>query len=386
MTIPLFKVFMSDDASKQVSKVLESGYITEGKYVEDFEEQLRNYFEHQYVLTLNSATSGLTLAIRLLKMPNPEISWPGIDTGDVIISTALTCTATNWPILANGLDIQWADVDPRTCCIDFSDIRRKLSPKTKIIMVVHWGGTPIDLDELVKIQDEAYHKFGFRPYVIEDCAHAFGATFNGKKLGRHGNLCIYSLQAIKHLTTGDGGLLLVPDQKLYNRGKLLRWYGIDRNKRNYKGQDFRLEHDVVEWGYKFHMNNINATIGIANLQHINKIIETCIDNGNFYEKELSGLRRVTQLQQPPKSQSSYWLYTMLVDDKLDFMEFMKEKQIMVSQVHQRNDYHTCVRNYITDLPNLDEIEEHIICIPVGWWITHENREYIVKCIKEWDLI
>ena len=96
--------------------------------------------------------------------------------------------------------------------------------------------------------------------VVEDCAHAFGAEYNGKKLSNHGNICVYSTQAIKHLTTGDGGIITLPNEKLYNRCKLLRWFGIDRDKRNFKGKDFRLEHDIAEYGYKYHMNDINATI------------------------------------------------------------------------------------------------------------------------------
>ena len=104
-------------------------------------------------------------------------------------------------------------------------------------------------------------------------AHSFGAEYNGKKIGNNNNICVFSLQAIKHLTTGDGGLITLPNKELYDRAKLLRWYGIDRDKRNYKGKDFRLENDIVESGYKFHMNDINATIGLYNLPHIPELLE-----------------------------------------------------------------------------------------------------------------
>lgn len=388
--IPLFKVFMSPNVIQPVTDILSSGYISQGPKVDEFEGKLREFFGHDYVLTLNSATSGLTLAIRLLKKERPEINWPGIDQDDIVLSTPLTCTATNWPILANNLKIKWVDTDPNTCNIDLDDLRKKLSPKTKVIMVVHWGGYPVDLDKLSDIQDECQQLYGFRPYVVEDCAHAFGATFRSAKIGTsHGNLCVFSLQAIKHLTTGDGGLLLVPDEFLYEKGKLLRWYGIDRDKRNYKGKDFRLEHDVEEWGYKFHMNDINATIGLANLTHMENNLNICRSNGHYYDQHLKNLRNIELLENADNRESAYWLYTMKIlnDKKLDFMEFMKDKNIMVSQVHQRNDLNTCVEEFKDDnLSNLDMIEKQIICIPVGWWISHVDRTYIVECIKEFDII
>ena len=197
--------------------------------------------------------------------------------------------------MANGMALKWVDVDPKTANMDLADLERKLSPTTKVIIFVHWGGTPIDLDAVDQICDRCLERFGFRPKVIEDCAHAFGAEYKGKKLGNHGHMCAFSFQAIKHITTVDGGLLIPPDDEYYRRGKLIRWFGIDRTKRSDKQaginatqseaaaasvaaataraeggkikRDFRAEDPIAEWGYKFHMNDINAVIGIENLKH-----------------------------------------------------------------------------------------------------------------------
>jgi len=391
--LSLFKVFMSKTVTEPLNEVIISGYITQGKKVDEFEQTLQQIFDHKYILTLNSATSGLTLAIRLLKNARPDINWPGIESDDIVLTTPLTCTATNWPILANNLKLKWVDIDTQTCNIDLDDLRRKLSPKTKVIMVVHWGGYPIDLDKLSTIQDECLTLYGFRPYVIEDCAHAYGATFKVsetkmRKIGTtHGNICVFSLQAIKHLTTGDGGLIMLPDEHFYERSKLLRWYGIDRDKRNYKGTDFRLEHDVKEWGYKYHMNDINATIGLANLPFMNENLKKCISNGKYYAEELKNIKCVTLLENAENRVSAYWLYTMRIKNKIEFIEFMKNKNVMASQVHQRNDLNTCVQEFRDDnLPNLVLMENEIVCIPVGWWITPSDREYIVNCIKEFDTL
>jgi dTDP-4-amino-4,6-dideoxygalactose transaminase len=352
--------------------------------VELFEEKLREYIDHPYILTLNSATSGLTLALRLLKRADPEVNWPGLEDTDIVLTTALTCTATNWPILANNMEFRWVDVDPNTCNMNMDDLRNKLSERTKVIMVVHWGGYPLDLDKLKDIQEYSYQRYGFRPMIIEDCAHAFGATYKSKKLSGYGNICVFSLQAIKHLTTGDGGFISLPNATLYNRGKLLRWYGIDRDKRNYKRTDFRLESDVTEWGYKFHMNDINATLGIYNLPHMDNNLAIARSNASYYHTHLQGLKNIMLMENASDRESACWLYTIKVQNKVKFIEYMNSKAIMTSQVHNRNDVHTCVEKYRCELPILDELEKLIVCIPVGWWVTPENRSYIVESIKEYD--
>lgn len=384
--IPLFKVYMSPDVAEEVPKTLLSGFITQGPKVEEFENQLISKLQNPHILTLNSATSGLTLALRLLQNSNIEIGWPGINKNtDVVLTTPLTCTATNWPILANGLKLKWVDVDKKTCCMSLEDLERKITKYTKVIYIVHWGGTPIDLHRLDEVLDRKRLEIGFRPWVIEDCAHAFMTKYDGKYLGSHNNICVYSLQAIKHLTTGDGGLITLPCKDLYDRAKLLRWYGIDRDKRNFSRKDFRLENDVVEWGYKFHMNDLNATIGLCNLKNIEDLINVHKKNAYRYNNELRGLNKVQLLEVNEKSESSYWIYTLLVDNAENFINFMKNKGVVCSQVHKRNDVHTCVAEFVCDLPNLSEIEDKYVCIPVGWWVSSEQVSYIINSIKEYDI-
>ena len=361
--LSLFKVFMKENID--ISNVLNSGFITQGKQVEMFESKLKEYFSYPRILTVNSGTSGLTLALRLLNL----------NIGDEVISTPLTCTATNWPILANGLKIKWADVDLETCNISLQSIREKLSEKTKAIMVVHWGGYPVDLDELSKIQDEAYEKYGFRPYIIEDCAHAFGAKYKGKYIGTRENICVFSLQAIKHLTCGDGGLIFLPTNELYERAKLLRWFGINSEKK---------ESDIQEWGYKYHMNDINASIGLQNLPYIQDNLNKLNDIANLYRKRISKFKPEIKLLKEHKDfESARWIFTIKVVNKPQFIDFMKEKNIMVSQVHNRNDIHSCVSESKTFLPNLDILEKEMICIPAGWWLSPNDTERILTSLEEW---
>ena len=383
--LSLFKVFMSPDVIKPLNEVIMSGFITQGPQVEKFEEKLSEYFSNPYVLTLNSATSGLTLALRLLLEPDVDDQWPGFDIEtDEVLSPALTCFATNAAILANGCKIKWVDTDNKTANVSLDDIKNKLNVHTKVLYIVHWGGYPVDLDGLKLLQDEHYEKYGYKFRIVEDCAHAFGASYKNKKLGNHGNICVFSLQAIKHLTTGDGGLILLPTKKLYERGKLIRWFGIDRDKRNYNRKDFRMENDISEWGYKFHMNDINATIGIYNLPHMDGLLTKNRNNYQHLYKGLQGLEDVILFENNADRETAGWLFTMRVKRKAVFIDKMKEYGIATSQVHNRNDLNTCVQDFSCELPGISELEKELICIPVGWWLEKEDLDYMIyKIQKGW---
>lgn len=379
--IPLFKVFMSPSAGDEVKKILYSGFIGQGQQVELFETELKKFLNCPHLATTNNGTSALHLAIHLLKNPSvyDECNyWPGIEDGDEILTTALTCTASNFPILANNINLKWVDIDPTTLNMDLDDLERKITPKTKAIIVVHWGGYPNDLNRLKKIQENCKKLYGYCPVIIEDGAHSFGSKYDGKFLGNHGNMVMYSFQAIKHITTIDGGILTLPDLEKEKRAKLLRWYGIDRNDNR---KDFRCEADIKEWGFKFHMNDVCATVGIENLKHADYIIEKHKDNAKYYDTNLKNISGINLLTRHPERESAFWIYSLLVDNRDSFMKYMKECNIIVSQVHERNDKHTCVKKYKTFLPTLDKTVEKIVSIPVGWWVSQENREYIVDCIK-----
>ena len=186
--IQLFKVHMASTAAEEVAKVLNSGYIGQGPKVEELELKVQDFLDCDRVVTLNSGTSGLHLALHLLKRPQINTKnfdgvaywdekWPGVQDGDEILATALTCTASNWPILANNLKIKWVDIDPKTLNMDLDDLERKISPKTKAIILVHWGGYPNDLDRIKQIQLKAQSMYGFKPAVIEDGAHSFGSKY-----------------------------------------------------------------------------------------------------------------------------------------------------------------------------------------------------------------
>lgn len=366
--IPLFKVKMNPSAVASVGDVLMSGYIGQGPKVDEFEKRLSEFFKYSYVSSLNSATSGIHLALHMARD----------DHRDEVLTTPLTCTATNFPIVANGYKIKWVDLDPSNCNLCLTDLRRKISPKTLAIMVVHWSGYPVDLDELNSIVDQCESMYGHRPLIIEDCAHALGSTYKGKKIGTHGNCCIFSFQAIKHLTTGDGGAMLSPDLNWHKRVRLLRWYGLDRT----SSFDFRCEQNIPEWGFKFHMNDISAAIGLSNFVDLEDTLQRHKDNARFYNEVLRDVPGIQLLENSDDRESASWIFTLRAASRDDFMRRMKERGIAVGRVHDRNDKHDCLWEHRAPLPMTDLVCSEMCCIPCGWWLTPEDREYIASTIKE----
>ena len=365
--IPLFKVAMNPTAEKSVGKVLNRGFIGQGEVVEEFEYQLKQSFNNSYLVTVNSGTSALHLALRLIKDKHPDKKY--------IISTPLTCTATNWAILAAGFEIIWADIDPKTLNICPLSVAKCVTPLVAAVMVVHWGGAAADVKKIKSLTGLD---------IIEDCAHAFGSYYElpatleeNTKVGNSGNYCCFSFQAIKHLTTGDGGMLILPNEEEYKKAKLLRWYGIDREGDR---KDFRCEEPIKDWGYKFHMNDINAVIGIENLKIVGDNIRRHINNAGFYDYWLNEYApKINTLYYDEGS--AYWIYSILVEERDNFQKAMKDRGVMCSQVHERNDLHPCVAKYRTELPNLEKVIGKLSSIPVGWWVTDEDREFIVEQIK-----
>ena len=372
---------MSDEAVNTVSNVLSSGYITQGPEVEKFEEVLKNFFNNDKVVTTNSATSGLHLIFHMLKEYGLGEDRIKIDSSeDHVLTTPLTCTATNWPILLNQIKLKWVDVNPENCNMDLNDLENKLNENTKAVLIVHWGGYPVDLLRLREIQDNFQKKYGFKFLIIEDAAHAFGTKTKKEMIGNTGNITSFSFQAIKHLTSVDGGCVNFNYEEDVERAKLLRWYGIDREENR---KDFRCESDILNVGFKFHMNDVNAYIGRMNFEPVTKnLLKIHKNNGDFYNTNLKNVKDVELMSYSSEWDVPFWIYTIKVKNRDSFMEHMKSRNIIVSRVHERNDKHTATRSYQTDLPLLESFIDEMVCIPVGWWVGESEREHIVKSIKE----
>src|SRR5262249_19883523 len=345
-SIPLFKVFMADSVKDAVVRVLYSGYIGEGPEVMQFERELAEQISTKQLLTTNSGTSALHLAIHMALNG---------DRNSEIISTPITCTASNIPIIHDGVVSVWADVNPLTGNIDPRSIEKSITRKTKAIMMVR-GGNPCDIAEIIAIARAHDIK------VIEDAAHALGSTYAGAPIGTHSDYVAFSFQAIKHVTSVDGGCLVCRSHDDWQRGKLLRWYGIDRMVRDQV--DLRCEIDIPEAGYKFHMNDVAAAIGRENLKHLPWIVDRQRDNAQFYDAAFNNVDEIRLSPVNAKGSSATWLYTIHVNNRDYVMRRLLEAWIGASKVH-RNDTHSAFAVFRSCFENAVIFERTHLCILVG---------------------
>lgn len=359
--IPLIKTLLppKEKLLPKLEEVLYSGYIAQGSVVDEFEEEFSKFIGAKNCLSVNSGTSALHVALTLA----------GVEQGHEVISTTITAEPTNTVITQTGAKIIWADIDLNTGNLCPDSVESKITDKTKAIIAVDYAGTPINIKRFQEIEEK------YNIPIIQDSAHALGAIYQNKRLGNHFRYTTFSFQAIKHMTTVDGGMICIKNNNEFEQAKLIRWFGIK------KGVS-RLENNIHIQGYKYHMNNVNATIGLVQLENISETIDKYIENGKFYDKELQNIEGVELLKYYPESQPSYWLYTLKVQRRGDFIKAMADNGIMASELHKRNDLHSIFSNFKTELPNVDRFEKSWVHIPSGWWVTEQDREKIVDCIKK----
>lgn len=364
--IRLFKVHTPPDIGRDLElDVFSSGILTEGKWADNFEEAMSMWSGTDRNVLVNSCTSALTLAYKMT----------GVGPGKEVICTPMTCMATNEPVDTLGGTIVWADIDPTTGNIDPQDIEQLITKNTVAISAVHWAGTPYDMNSIWSIAQ----KHGLK--VIDDAAHALGASYEESIVGdgTYTDFTCFSFQAIKHLTTGDGGMLTCRTDEDTDRARRLRWFGLNRK---YEGSKW--EQDIAESGYKFHMNNINARIGVAQLPHSIDIVTRHRSNAYEYNNRIRN-RLVKKLRTPENAVSSYWIYTVLVDDRDRFAKHMDGYGIDVDVVHVRNDNYSVFKRFKTrELPGCDEFCSKMINIPVGWWLSTYDVDRVIEAVNAYE--
>lgn len=350
---------MSPKVDEALAETLHSGYIGQGDKVREFEFELANHFGMPYILAVNSCTSAIQLALHLVKTQE----------GEPVLLPPLSCFATTSAVIANGMVPRWVDIDPATCNMDLNDLRQKLTPETKIILLVHYAGLTPNYNELDYILDEFQRKHDFRPYVIEDCAQSLGSRYEGRNIGFYDSIVCLSFQSVKLLTTGDGGAISLPYRELYERAKLLRWYGLNRE------ENIRFQ-NIQESGFKYHMNDITATIGLCNLWHIS-------NNHLIYEQTSRHDHIAYALGQSWEfGHVCCGQYPVVVPDRHAFERNLANEGIECFPAHYRCDTHDCVKAFRTHLPGMDQVERQMTMVPCGWWVSYDDLNRIIDRWKK----
>ena len=362
----LFHPYISKNSFKNVKKVLSGRWIGQGPLVDKFESKFKSMFAKKNLcLATGSGTDALHLSYIL----------SGLKKGDEVIAPLFTCTATNIPFLYMGVKIKFADIDPQTMNISVESVKKLITKKTKAVICMHYGGLPCDLDELHELTKK------YKIPLIEDAAHALGATYKGKPIGSISDFTMFSFQAIKHITTADGGMLCMKNKKMIKKAKRIRWFGIDREKK----QKATWENDIFEIGYKYQMTDLGASVGLEGLKEFKKILNHRKNIFNIYLEKLSNNKNIICVNKDDgKRTHAAWLFT-IISKKKDFIQKkLREKRIETNQVHFRNDKYSIFKKFVKGkkYPNMDYVENKYLAIPVHHKVSFNKAKYIADLINK----
>jgi dTDP-4-amino-4,6-dideoxygalactose transaminase len=361
--IVLFHPHVSESAINLVQQTLRTRWIGQGPKVDEFEQKFGARFgDGRTAIAVGSGTDALHLAYILA----------GIHAGDEVITPVFTCAATNIPLLYQKAEIKFADVQPGTLNIDPAHVKQLITDRTKAIVCVHYGGLPCDLNELTEIAAER----GIP--IIEDAAHALGGTYMGKQVGSISEFSMFSFQAIKQLTTGDGGMLVLKDHTLADRARRIRWFGIDRAAKQMGNWD----NDITEIGYKYQMNDIAAAMGLSAMEEFDAVMAFRKKLFNRYSEELNGMPGLQIIGDGfTDREHAAWLFTVIVEDRMGLQTKLREHRIESNQVHYRNDRYTVFGGRRDNLPNMDAIEDKYLVLPLHTRISIEQVDRICDIIR-----
>lgn len=363
--IPLFTTFVHPSAPQRVGAVLASTFLSEGKLVKEFEIRLSAELGLVHPAALNSGTSALHLALEVA----------GVGPGDEVILAPQTFIASAITIVQVGATPVFADIQYETGNLDPADVEHRITPRTKAIMAVHWGGYPCDLAEIQAIATR--HNL----VVIEDAAHAPGATYQGRAIGSISDYTCFSFQAIKHVTTGDGGALCARDPDRAREVFRRRWFGIDRAHSPVSEIGER-EYDLTDVGYKYHLSDYAAALGLANLDGF---AERMTARRALVQQYRDGLRNVpglTHFGHQPDRESAHWLFGFHVENRLQFIRALKAKGVAASVVHDGIDHNTLFGGRRPDLTRQRRFDETQVHVPLHDALTGEQVAYIVDVIRQ----
>ena len=359
-----FHTHVSESSVLRATETLRSTFISEGKLVREFETRLGTELGLSRPVALNSGTTALHLPLVLA----------GIGLGDEVVLPAQTFIATGMVILAQGAKPVFCDIDPDTGNMCPRSLKEKITPKTKAVFPVHWGGYPCDLDQIKAVCDDA------GVVVIEDAAHALGAEYKGRPIGSVSRFTAFSFQAIKHVTTGDGGALCCLRPEDEEDARIRRWFAIDRANAQPSILGERI-YDADRTGYKYHLNDLAAAVGLGNLDSFPAMKARLRSVEATYRGQLADIGGLRLLRSEDDRVSGHWLFTMRVERREDFIRAMADRGVPASVVHLRIDRNSVFGGQRDDLPGQDVFNREQVSLPIHFGLSDEDVEKVVAAVQ-----
>lgn len=367
MRWPLYRPHMPPEIELLVAGVFSSGQIASGPNVAKFREMLGEYLGNPSIATAGDISTALSICL----------FQSGVRPGDDVLMSPLVCLSTSSPVRNLFANVRWCDVDPNTGNIDAADIPRKMGPRTKAVVVYHWGGNPADLEPIQSAARE------LDLAVIEDAGEALGAEYRGRKIGATGSdYTVFSFYPNRHLTTIDGAAISCGNNVDVERVRWLTRYGVDQNSFRSEDGEINPESDVPIAGWNTYLNNVAATIGVAQMKHVSDIVTRHQQNGLYFDERFAGISGLRVLSRPEKSRSSYWVYTFLAERRDSLLRRLRLRGVQASKVHIRNDIYSGFGGRGGALPGVDHFSDRYLSIPCGWWVTEEDRIQIADIVCE----
>lgn len=368
--IPYGRQWIEEDDIQAVIEVLKSDYLTTGPKVQEFEKTVAEYVGAKYAVAVSNGTAALHAACFAA----------GIKSGDEVITTSITFAASSNCVLYCGGKPVFADIEADTYNIDPNDMIRKITNKTKAIIPVHFAGQPCNMDRINEIAKQ------YNLIVIEDAAHALGADYKGKKIGSISDMTIFSFHPVKHITTGEGGMITTNDKDLYDKLILFRTHGITRDSEFMTHNEGAWYYEQLDLGFNYRITDIQCALGISQMKKLDKFVTRRKEIANKYNQAFKNIQNIILPKQSNNCNSSWHLYVIQILNKDRKQVFDKLRQLGIGvNVHYipvyKHPYYQNNGYSRTACANAENYYKHAISIPIFPKMTDEEVDYVVNEIK-----
>jgi perosamine synthetase len=366
--IPVFRPCYGEEEIEAVREVLKSGWVGLGPRTKEFEDRFAEYVGVKYAVALNSCTAALHLAMEVM----------GTEDGEVI-TTPMTFVSTNHAILYNNAKPVFCDIEPDTLNIDASKIEELVTEKTKAIVVMHYGGYACDVDPILDIAKR--HKLK----VIEDAAHGCGGEYKGRKLGSLGDIGCFSFHAVKNLATGEGGMITTDDPEVYGRLMKLRWMGITKDTWSREEEDskrYSWYYDVVELGYKYHMNDVPAAIGLVQLRKLDALNHRRREISRKYTEAFSAFGWIeVPVVKDYMTKSACHNYVIKLEKRDELNDYLKGRGVSTGVHYYPNHLYNMYKPHYRHLPIAESVWKKVLTLPLFPDLSETEQAHIIQSVS-----
>jgi len=363
--IQVAKPLLGKEELKKIGEVLETGWLGMGDRVFQFENELKKMMRRRYAISVNTGTNAIHLALDSV----------GIKPGDEVIVPSLTYAGTIQPIIMCGAKPVFCDINTEDLNMDIDHAKSLINRRTKAVIPVHYGGQPCDIGAILKIAVK------HRLRIVEDAAHAFGSKYGRRLIGSFGDLTCFSFDPIKNITCGEGGVILTDDRKTADIMVKKRILGIDKDTWNRYKHRRSWSYEVQMKGYRYHMSNINAAVGLVQLSKMEKLTKIRRGIAEFYGKELKKVDGVKLLRRDCQKIAPF-NYTIFAEKRDELMEFLKKEGVGTVINYIPNHLQPAFKKRGIKLPKTEYAYERIVSIPMHSGLTMGDARQVVSAIKE----